>query len=176
MDDVLSTLLKDLSGKHPGHFDLLQTLCSFLQADAVPGFIHVHAPTSTKHSQQVVQTLLQRISEITPLLYLCLNGIDCFSSRSFYRHVLHALSTQCQSKPGGLEGFIPLEDIQPYTSDLDNFLRALRLISKKSSATILIVIDRAEKFKEFLPDLWTPLSRLDELVREKSNLNIRSSI
>ncbi|GJJ15080.1 hypothetical protein Clacol_009355 [Clathrus columnatus] len=139
-----------------------------IKANAVPGFIHVHSPISIRHSREIIQTLLERGSsqgsENGSFLYVYLDGIQCFSSRLFYYRILEILLNQCNSNSEH-EGPIPLEDLKQYTFDLSNFIRALRLISHKCNASIIIVIERVEKFKESLPELWTPLSRLNELAR-----------
>lgn len=117
------------------------------------------------------------------------NAVACFTSRLFYDTTLNRLAKWhprwddgCENWPGGLTGV-------RYNDSLDGFLHGLRALHanlsddeagrtphrSKAKARVqkdtintvkmVLVVERAERLKESLPDLLVPLTRLAELVR-----------
>ena len=54
-----------------------------------------------------------------------------------------------------------------YSGDVDEFIEGLRVISREKGpgTKMVVIIERAERFKDNLPELMVPLTRMAELVR-----------
>ncbi len=117
------------------------------------------------------------------------NAVACFTSRLFYDTILNRLAKWhprwddgCENWPGGSTGV-------RYNDSLDGFLHGLRVLHAQLSddearrtphrsrlkarvqkntvntLKMVLIIERAERMKESLPELLVPLTRLAELVR-----------
>ena len=114
------------------------------------------------------------------------NAVACFTSRLFYDTTLNRLAKWhprwddgCDNWPGGSAGV-------RYNDSLDGFLHGLRVLhaqlsdneagptshrsrlkarTQKNTVKMVLIIERAERIKESLPELLVPLTRLAELVR-----------
>ena len=113
------------------------------------------------------------------------NAVSCFTSRLFYDTTLNRLAKWrpcwddgCDNWPGGSTSV-------RYNDSLDGFLHGLRVLHAqlsdnesgqtshrsrlkarvKNAVKMVLIIERAEKIKESLPEFLVPLTRLAELVR-----------
>ena len=125
-------------------------------------------------------------SMITTIASAQVNAVACFTSRLFYDSTLNRLAKWhprwddgCDNWPGGSAGV-------RYNDSLDGFLHGLRVLhaqlsdseagptshrsrlktrTQKNTVKMVLIIERAERIKESLPELLVPLTRLAELVR-----------
>lgn len=128
--------------------------------------------------------------DIVPIIASAqVNAVACFTSRLFYDTAFNRLAKWrprweegCENWPGGAVGGVR------YNDSLDGFLHGLRALQTQLSGDetevsslrkgkgraqqqngvktvkMVLVVDRAERLKESLPDLLVPLTRLAELV------------
>ncbi|KAH9006447.1 putative origin recognition complex, subunit 5-like protein [Lactarius hatsudake] len=114
------------------------------------------------------------------------NAVACFTARLFYDTTLNRLAKWhprwddgCENWPGGFTGV-------RYNDSLDGFLHGLRVLHaqlgddnagrtpqrsrlkvkaqvQKNTVKMVLIIERAERIKDSLPELLVPLTRLAEL-------------
>jgi origin recognition complex subunit 5 len=128
--------------------------------------------------------------DIVPIIAAAqVNAIACFSPRLFYDTTFNRLAKWrprwedgCENWPGGAGGGVR------YNDSLDGFLHGLRALETQlrgdetkvesphkgrgktrvqsvvKAVKMVLVIDRAERLKDSLPELLVPLTRLAELV------------
>ncbi|PCH36912.1 hypothetical protein WOLCODRAFT_134400 [Wolfiporia cocos MD-104 SS10] len=132
--------------------------------------------------------LEHRTYDSARLAYACVNAVACFTPRLFYDTVLNALAgwkpvweDGCANWPGSST------DGQRWNENFDTFLHGLRAVCahlqddedsssamanvkgkgkakpEQMTVRLALVIERAERLKENLPDLLVPLTRLAEL-------------
>lgn len=132
------------------------------------------------------------------LTYACINAIACFTPRLFYDTVLNALVRWNPRWEDGCANWSSAGvEAQRWNENLDTFLRGLRAICSEMETTsnnsakrkgkaratpsnliqedgyrLVLVVERAERFKENLQDLLVPLTRLAELVSLSASIVI----
>jgi origin recognition complex subunit 5 len=122
------------------------------------------------------------------------NAVACFTARIFYDTVLNAMACWTLKWEDGCENWSDEGSGQRWNESIDGFLHGLRAIyatmgkeetSQKVNVNgkgkekevedgnvhwggdfrMVLVVEKAERLKETLPDLMVPLTRLAELVR-----------
>ncbi|KAI6047012.1 OPT oligopeptide transporter protein-domain-containing protein [Pisolithus marmoratus] len=198
MDDFDAVICR-LSQNHPGYADFIAHLCTLASA-WLPPFIYITDANNPRVTASVVDAIFREVpqsSDFPPTCYARINAVACFHARIFYDTVLNALAeweptweSGCQTWPG--------EDGVKYNDSIDSFLHGLRRLSaehgtnppsrskgkgkakaKTSSAeepSMVILIERAERLCENLPELIVPLSRLAELARVRVSVILLSSM
>jgi len=126
------------------------------------------------------------------------NAVACVTARVFYDTVLNAMAQWHVRWESGCENWSDDGSGQRWNESVDGFIHGLKAIyaamgkgeaSKKidvkgkgkqkeeadgnvhwgGDSRMVLVVDRAERLKETLPDLMVPLTRLAELVRPHNN-------
>lgn len=159
----------------PPAYESFTALFTDLLTTSPPPFIYVHDVVTPHITSSVVSSVLATLPDKPPLLHAIVNASTCFTARLLYDTVIQKLAKWTPTWESGCQ----LWGEQRWNDNFDGFIHGLRAISSensKSSTTktrgrtaqstpkIVIVIERAEKLKEYLPDLLVPLSRLAESV------------
>jgi origin recognition complex subunit 5 len=118
--------------------------------------MHIHTPFSPRSTASLVRAVL----EDTHTLHAWVHGVECLSQRLFFDRVLQLLSGWQVTWEEGCESF----GAGRYAGDLDGFVDGLRAIAREQTKMMVLVIEHAERFKDNLPELMVPLTRMAELV------------
>lgn len=155
----LEEITARLTETYPGRQSLIEQLC-VLATSSSPSCIHIHAPFSPRPTTSLVHSILAAVQTH----YASINGIECLGPRVFFDRILNGLAewklnweTGCETFGGGR-----------YSRDLDGFIQGIRVISRERTAggNMFIVVENAERFKDNLPDLLVPMTRLAEFVSQ----------
>ncbi|KAG1746952.1 putative origin recognition complex, subunit 5-like protein [Suillus lakei] len=145
-----------------------------------------------RHNPRITASVLDKIyrnnGDCSPTRVAHISAAACFTARLLYDTVLNALAgwevaweNGCQNWPG--------EDGKRYNDSIDSFLHGLRNLRNKSrekakrngravdeEPTMVLLIERAERLKDNLPDLIVPLTRLAELSQVRITTILLSSV
>ncbi|TCD63312.1 hypothetical protein EIP91_005693 [Steccherinum ochraceum] len=174
-----------------GYETLLAHLSTLIDV-APPPFIHVHDPHTPRISASLLRTLARRPQTSDPafptphIAYACVNAVACFTPRLFYDTVLNALARWTPKWETGCENWTD-DSGQRFNESVDGFVHGLRAVhswlgqsgsSSKMSAKakgkarddgnavrLVLIVERAERLKDNVPDLIVPLTRLAELAQ-----------
>ena len=157
-----------------------------------PPFIYINDPVSPRVTASVVDYMLETSLDVSlgpsiKIRHAKVNAISCFSARLLYDSILNTLSRWNASWDDGCANWNTGNE-ERWNENFDGFIHGLcalqaqlsggegdrgkgREKEKKRSeggaeVRLVIVIERAERLKETLPDLIVPLTRLAELVRD----------
>jgi len=160
----------------PG-YEPFATLFTDLLTTSPPPFVYVHDVATPHITSSVVSSALAAFPETPPFLHAIVNASTCFTARLFYDTVVRKLANWTPAWESGCQ----LWGDQRWNDNFDRFIHGLRAVaaerSKRSTTKtrdqneqatpkIVIVIERAESLKDYLPDLLVPLSRLAESVSQ----------
>lgn len=171
----------------PGDPKLASEILSLLSTYP-PTFLYINDPVSPRITTSTVLAVLDKLSSPTTpttpnpsfskLFYAHVNAVACFTPRLLYDTILNGLmkwevkwNDGCGNWSGG--------DQQRHNANFDAFLHGLRAVDtalRKEQVQNggrkdprrnrgVIVVERAERLKDRLPELLVPLTRLSELVR-----------
>ncbi|KAF7971160.1 hypothetical protein HWV62_21982 [Athelia sp. TMB] len=152
-----------------------------------PSFIYVNDPTNPRISSLVLKSLLEKCSSLAlgdspRIRFAHINAMVCFTARAFYDKALNALAGFQPNWEDGSENWSD-ESGQRWNESVDGFVHGLRAVYADavntgkegegsqqtgdrmggSDVRMILVIERAERLKDTLPDLLVPLTRLTEL-------------
>ncbi|GLB40919.1 putative origin recognition complex (ORC) subunit 5 C-terminus [Lyophyllum shimeji] len=154
-----------------------------------PPFIYINDATSPRLTAAAVAAVLKDIHDKEPgglrrVHYAMVNAVACFTTRLLYDSTLNALTRWSANWADGCANWGLEDDTQRFNENFDGFIHGLRAISaylcsqgkgkgkgKQKAQTdeedvrLVIVIERAERLKETLPDILVPLTRLAELTQ-----------
>ncbi|KAF8066619.1 origin recognition complex subunit 5 C-terminus-domain-containing protein [Lyophyllum atratum] len=155
-----------------------------------PPFIYINDATSPRVTASVVAFLLediQRNADPGPskrVHYAKVNAVACFTARLLYDSILNALTKWNASWDDGCANWSLEDDAERFNENFDGFIHGLRAVSvylrdkgkgkgkgkqktesEREDVRLVIVIERAERLKESLPDILVPLTRLAELTQ-----------
>jgi origin recognition complex subunit 5 len=188
-------LIKKLSQGNPGYQNLISQIASLVTAHPPP-FLYINDPTTPRTAASVLKSLLLECAKLPAsaapqVRCACVDVVACFTARVFYDTVLNALARWAVRWEDGCENWPGDGSAQGWNESVDGFLNGLRAIYEdmdaeqsvvgkgkgKEDATrrggdrrMVLVVERAERLKEALPDLVVPLTRLAEMVSPNSNL------
>ncbi|KAF8154503.1 origin recognition complex subunit 5 C-terminus-domain-containing protein [Crassisporium funariophilum] len=177
---------------YPG-YEQFYTDLSTLISTYPPPFIYIQDMDALQTTITVVDALLRDCSEMPPLsspfkvCYARVDTIACFTARLFYESVINTLAGWTPTWAEGCENWIS-DDEPRWNENLDTFLHGLRAVHAHLYTThglgpltdkgkgkqregghdnvrLVIVVERAERLKETMPELLVPLTRLAELAR-----------
>jgi origin recognition complex subunit 5 len=178
-----------MASEHPGYEPLAAEISSLFSARAPP-FLYVNDPVSPRTTAFVVNSVLSSIahsSDASSRVYHAqVNAITCFNPRILYDTILNQLAEWEVKWADGCTNWTG-DDDQRWNENLDGFLHGLMAVhsfilrrnqaaSSKGkfkqtdadlttdSGQIVIVVERAERLSDQMPDLVVPLTRLAELV------------
>ena len=150
--------------------------------------------------RSILDACSQISQDATNIRFAHVNAVACFTTRIFYDTVLNALARWKAKWEDGCENYPGDGSGHRWNDSVDGLVRGLRTIYAKMSeadpeatrkidlkgkgkqtnssiddplvgnSRMVLVIERAEKLKETLPDLLVPLTRLAELVSLFSSL------
>jgi origin recognition complex subunit 5 len=176
--------LYPLLKQFPGYEKFISHITSVTPSFVLP-FLYI----TDRHNPRITASLLNQIyrngGDCSPTHFAHINATACFTARLLYDTVLNALAgwevaweNGCQNWPG--------EDGKRYNDSIDSFLHGLRNLSNKSwegttktaddEPKMVLLIEKAERLKDNLPDLIVPLTRLAELSQVKITTILLSSV
>ncbi|KAF8962111.1 origin recognition complex subunit 5 C-terminus-domain-containing protein [Flammula alnicola] len=181
----------DVTCGFPGYEHFCYELGTLLSMHP-PHFIYIQDTETTRTTSTVVDTVLRDLSKAPPssnpfkICYARVDSISCFTSRLFYETIINALVGWEPSWEDGCGNWNADIDVR-WNENMDTFLHGLRAahlhlcrrngISPSSAdkgkgkegghqdVRLVVVVERAERLKESLPELLVPLARLAELSR-----------
>lgn len=185
-----------LENQHIGYEQFVADLSMLLIYP--PPFIYINDPISPRTTSLVVDSVLKKFIEESPgsstrIRTAKVNAISCFSARLLYDSILNSLAAWESHWDDGCPNWSIDGDGPRWNENFDGFMHGLQALcvhlrdekaAKKGKGKqkerdvgdmdgdvrLIIVIERAERLKEGLPDLLVPLTRLAELVRNASFL------
>lgn len=171
-----------------GYEDLCDEL-STLIALFPPPFIYINDTTCPRITSSIVASLLDNIESTDPgpskrVYFAKVNAVACFTARLLYDSVLNALTKWSPDWNDGCANWSSSDgDTQRFNENFDGFIHGLRAVSlhlhekvrgngkgkermkpEADDVRLVIVVERAERLKETLPEILVPLTRLTELV------------
>ncbi|KAJ6551208.1 origin recognition complex subunit 5 C-terminus-domain-containing protein [Mycena capillaripes] len=177
-----------MTSEQPGYEPLAAEIFSLFSAHAPP-FIYINDPVSPRTTASVVNSVLSsfaRSSDASSRVnHAQVNAVACFNPRILYDTILNQLAEWEVKWANGCTNWSG-EDGQRWNENLDGFVHGLKAVyssiqrrntagSKKgkskqtdadlATGQIVIVVERAERLSEQMPDLIVPLTRLTELTQ-----------
>jgi origin recognition complex subunit 5 len=174
-----SIILSQLSEKFPGYEKFITHITSVTSSFVVP-FLYI----TDRHNPRIAASILDQIYsnredalDCPHIRFARINAVACFTARLLYDTVLNALAGWKVTWDNGCQNW-PADDGQRYNDSIDSFLHGLRHLrnipwegnskgkgkAAEEEPTMVLLIERAERLKDNLPDLIVPLTRLAELV------------
>ncbi|KAF7313925.1 hypothetical protein HMN09_00550800 [Mycena chlorophos] len=151
-----------MSDQYPGYEPLVDELSSLISGSPPP-FIFIHDPISARTSASVVSTLLKsRASDASTRVHFAhATAAACFHTRLLYDTVLNQLA---QWQPQWEDG-CALWGEERFSQNLDGFIHGMVAVGAHvgEKPQIAILIERAERLQDNMPELIVPLARLAEL-------------
>ncbi|KAF5370931.1 hypothetical protein D9615_009797 [Tricholomella constricta] len=162
---------------------------STLVASFPPPFLYVNDATSPRVTGSVIDFALDDIQRTEPgpsrrVHHAKVNAVACFTPRLLYDSILNALTKWKPSWDNGCANWSLEADSQRFNENFDGFIHGLRAVSvhlrdkgegkgkakekmqlEEQDVRLVIVIERAERLKENLPEILVPLTRLAELTQ-----------
>ncbi|KAG6815933.1 hypothetical protein H0H87_010093 [Tephrocybe sp. NHM501043] len=183
----------DVSGIWKLGYEELCDELSTLVSNYPPPFIYINDTTCPKLTASIVGTLLEEINDTDPgpskrVHHAKVNGVACFTARLLYDSILNALSKWNVQWADGCANWNIEGDPQRFNEHFDSFIHGLRALSVQlrekalgkgkgkekergraardvDDVRLVIVVERAERLKETLPELLVALTRLAELTQ-----------
>ncbi|OSD07949.1 hypothetical protein PYCCODRAFT_1402031 [Trametes coccinea BRFM310] len=173
-------------------YELVTSHLSALLLSYPPAFIFVHDPENARLTASVIranlETLAAQNDSSVNVTYACINGVACFSPRILFDTALNALARWTPDWENGALNWSPRADGRRYNDNVDAFVHGIQSIfadrmaastrmhstgkGKEKAAPasqptnrMVLVIERAERLKDNVPDLLVPLTRLAELTQ-----------
>ncbi|EIW55782.1 uncharacterized protein TRAVEDRAFT_130191 [Trametes versicolor FP-101664 SS1] len=187
----ISPALRTALAASPDYELVVSHLSALLLSDPPP-FIFVHDPENARLTSSVVTSTLDNLASQSDapvnLTYSCVNAVACFSSRILFDTALNSLAGWTPDWDTGALNWPGTADGRRHNENFDSFVHGIQAIyaevvtastgvngagkgkgkaSEHAQATgrLVLVVDRAERLKDNLPDLLVPLTRLSELTR-----------
>ncbi|KAI0300562.1 origin recognition complex subunit 5 C-terminus-domain-containing protein [Multifurca ochricompacta] len=174
--EQLDYLTKEISNSFPGNEALISQLTTLITA-CPPTFTYINDPYTPRVTASLVNTLISSLSavdatffddDVTPIIASAqVNAIACFTSRLFYDTTFNCLAKWrprwedgCENWPGAVNG------LSSGGAGLSSPLKGggeASLLNTAKAVRMVLVVDRAERLTESLPELLVPLTRLAEL-------------
>ncbi|KAJ7054172.1 putative origin recognition complex, subunit 5-like protein [Mycena amicta] len=163
-----------MAAEHPGYEHVVEELSTLLTGFAPP-FIFVHDPISPRTTASVVSSVLklktQASDASTRVDFAGVDAAACFNPRLLYDAVLNKLA---QWQPRWEHGCLVWggDDGERWNQNLDGFLHGLVAVEthirqhsdgNDEGGQIVILVERAERLQDNMPELIVPLTRLAEL-------------
>lgn len=192
MADIASELRHTLSAS-PESDAVRSELCALL-VSYPPPFIYIHDPDNVRLTAATIRSTLTNLvsgsPDILELRYAFVNAVACFSPRILFDTALNALAGWTPDWRDGAQNWhgSPGAEARRYNENVDAFVHGLQAISAGIAAAsstgvngggkgkaraqdrppatckMVLIVERAERLRDNLPDLVVPLTRLAELV------------
>ncbi|KAI0330642.1 hypothetical protein GY45DRAFT_1323379 [Cubamyces sp. BRFM 1775] len=188
----LSSALRDALAQSP-EYEIISAHLSTLLLAYPPPFIFVHDPEHARLTSSVIRTTLDSLASHndshTNLLYAHLDAVACFSPRILFDTALNALARWTPDWEAGALNWSALADSRRYNENVDAFVHGIQAIhaetaaaianvdggkgkgkekttgSRQASCRMVLLIERAERLRDNMPELLVPLTRLAELAQ-----------
>lgn len=161
--------LTGLEQRWPGRESLVSSLYASWSAYPPP-FMHISDPTTANATEQLLSSLLQVVRQNSGLFSVQLDATECITSKLLFDRILNGLADWTPSWEDGALNWVSTLD-ERYTENLDGFIHALQALHRirakpeaQGGPNMVIIISKAERLKELLPNIVTPLARLADLV------------
>lgn len=182
-----SSSLSRLSEQFPGYEKFISHITSVTSSFVLP-FLYI----TDRHNPRITASLLNQIylngGDCSRARFAHINATACFTARLLYDTILNALAGWEVAWENGCQNW-PDEDGKRYNDSIDSFLHGLRNLRNKfregkakgngstvdEEPTMVLLVERAERLKDNLPDLIVPLTRLAELSQVKITTILLSS-
>ncbi|KAI0646244.1 origin recognition complex subunit 5 C-terminus-domain-containing protein [Trametes meyenii] len=176
-------------------YEMVSSHLSALLLSYPPSFIFVHDPDNSRLTSSVIASALHFLAlqhdTHLNIAYACLSAVACFSPRIFYDSALNSLAGWTPDWDNGALNWSASADGGRYNENFDAFVHGVQAIHARATAApakvdgtgkgkekaipakqatfrMVLVIDRAERLRDTLPELLVPLTRLAEM----TNLDI----
>ncbi|KAI0371882.1 hypothetical protein BV20DRAFT_978516 [Pilatotrama ljubarskyi] len=173
-------------------YQIVTSHLSALLLSHPPSFIFIHDPENARLTSSVIASTLKVLSSQNDadvdLSYAFLNAVTCFSPRVLFDTALNALARWTPDWENGALNWSGSADGRRYNENLDAFVHGIQAIYADTKASarhvngtakgkekatdpgqptrrMVLVVDRAERLKDNLPELVVPLTRLAELTQ-----------
>jgi origin recognition complex subunit 5 len=156
----------------PGRESVISTLYGFW-SNSPPAFIHICDPVTIKETGRVVSKLLSVIKELpnARLLSVQVDATECISQRVTFEKIVNGLVNWIPDWENGALSWRSKSG-EGVGNSLDTFLHALRAVSRETMendtstpTNMVVIVNNADRLKDNVPGLITPLARLSDLVR-----------
>jgi origin recognition complex subunit 5 len=169
------TTLASLEQQWPGRESLVSSLHA-LWSTYPPPFIHIYDPTTAIITEKLLSDLLHLVQTHSGLLSVHIDATECITPKLLFDRILNGLADWIPKWEDGALNWISTLG-ERYTENLDGFIHALQALHQRKSESenqkgpnIVILVSKAERLKESLPNIVTPLARLADLVRDSVHL------
>ncbi len=181
----LQHLIGDLSALYPGRKSFISDLVN-LFTTTPPPFLHIYDPTTTSYTSKFLTAAFSALNEAsygTPILLAQVSAFECLTPRLLFDRVLNELAHWEPDWENGASNWAVTLG-ERYNDGLDSFMHGLhelvpQMMEKyewKEQPNILLAFDDAERLRETLPNLLTPLARLSDLVRRSVGVLVNFSL
>jgi hypothetical protein len=178
----LQQLIGDLSALYPGRKSFISDLVNLLTTSPPP-FLHVYDPTTISYTSKLLATAFSALNDTsdgTPILFAQVSAFECLTPRLLFDRVLNELADCEPDWEDGASNWAATLG-ERYNDGLDGFMHGLRdlvprMMEKhgwKEQPNVLLAFDDAERLKDTLPTLLTPLARLSDLVRRPGGVLVK---
>lgn len=180
--------LSQLSDQFPGYEKFTSHITSVTSTFVLP-FLYITDRRNPRITASLLNQICRNSGDCSTTHFAHINATACFTARLFYDTVLNALARWEVAWENGCQNW-PGEDGKKYNDSIDSFLHGLRNLRNKSwegkakgngrivdeEPNMVLLIERAERLKDNLPDLIVPLTRLAELSQVKITTIFLSSV
>lgn len=141
-----------------------------------PEFIYIQDTESTRTTAGVVDAILRDIATQSGFRIhtATVDPVTSFTARLFYETVINSLAGWTPTWEDGCGNWNADTDVR-WNENIDTFVHGLRSVhdhlknkekraGEENHVRLVIVVQRADRLKDSLPDLIVPLTRLAELV------------
>ncbi|KAF9479130.1 putative origin recognition complex, subunit 5-like protein [Pholiota conissans] len=176
--------MEETTCNFPGYEDFHYELGT-LFSTYPPPFIYVRDPETSRTTSIVIDSILRNLSgassvpTTTKIHYARVDCVSSFTARLIYESIINTLVGWEPTWQDGCGNWSSPQDIR-WNDSLDSFIHGLRaahahLSQQKASTStdktndgkvrFVIVVERAERLSDSLPELLVPFTRLAELAR-----------
>ena len=182
---ALQQLIGDLSALYPGRKSFISDIINLLTTTP-PSFLHIYDHTTTSYTSRFLGagiSALKAASLGTPILFAEVSALECLTPRLLFDRVLNELADWEPDWEDGATNWAATTFGERYNGGLDDFMHGLRYLVPqmmekhgwKEQPNVLLAFHDAERLKETLPTLLTPLARLSDLVGKLNGVLVNFS-
>ncbi|PVF96680.1 hypothetical protein CPB86DRAFT_761732 [Serendipita vermifera] len=163
--------LATLAQTWPGRESVISTLYGFWSSSP-PAFIHICDPITIKETGKLVSKLLSAIEGLPnarKLLSVQVDATECVNQRVTFEKIINGLVKWAPDWENGALSWRSKSG-EGVGNSLDTFLHALRAVSRETmeeerstASSMVVIVNNADRLKDNVPGLITPLARLSDL-------------
>ncbi|KAH9896798.1 origin recognition complex subunit 5 C-terminus-domain-containing protein [Cubamyces lactineus] len=187
----ISTALRDALSQSP-EYEIVSAHLSTLLLAYPPQFIFVHDPEHARLTSSVIRSTLDSLASHNDshanIYYAHINAVACFSPRILFDTALNSLARWTPDWKDGALNWSASPHGRRFNENVDAFVHGVQAIyadtaaatanvngkgkgkekpteSRQASCRIVLLIERAERLRDNMPELLVPLTRLAELAQ-----------